>query len=96
MECLEPGEFSHASDAWMAGCALWEIATFCKQTQYSNVLVAIEETPKALHDKLKAGVRLPRPDTIPQKMFDGIFMELWKEDTTKRMTCEQLKRIVEN
>lgn len=61
LECLSDWKFSTYSDVWSFGVVLWELFSL-RQELYVGL------GPDKLHEKLKGGYRLEKPDNATQEM----------------------------
>jgi len=67
LECLTQFSFSTASDVWAFGVTGWEIFSF------GNVPFANQNWNEEFVEQLQKGLRLPKPEFCPDKMYDSYY-----------------------
>ncbi|KAK3603679.1 hypothetical protein CHS0354_023276 [Potamilus streckersoni] len=83
-ECVNYGQFSHASDVWSFGVTLWEMFSF-GEPPYGE-MKGIE-----VIQYIESGKRLERPEKCPPKVYE-IMNNCWKKDAKERPTFKYLNQ----
>jgi len=89
-ECIKEQYFAFESDVWSYGVTLWEIFSYGKKPEYKTI-----ETQKSLttlidlFQALEKGLRLPRPETCSEGMYD-IIKNCWKFHYAERPSFNKL------
>ncbi|XP_064615237.1 tyrosine-protein kinase HTK16-like [Liolophura sinensis] len=83
-ECVNYGQFSHASDVWSYGVTLWEMFTF-GEPPYGD-----KRGAEVIKD-IERGKRLPKPDNCEAVTYD-LMLSCWSARPADRPTFAKLHR----
>ncbi|XP_078379572.1 uncharacterized protein LOC144662599 isoform X1 [Oculina patagonica] len=86
-EALYNSEYTTKSDVWSFGILLWELSTMG-----GNPYPGINN--KELHNLLKTGYRMEKPDTCSDKLYQ-LVLDCWKDEPSERPTFESATRSLE-
>ena len=88
-EALERKRFSAASDVWAFGVLVWELFSGCAFPYADEV-----DDDADLRAHLRAGHRLPRPDTCPVDVHETILLRCWAAVPADRPSFAELVRLL--